>query len=80
MVFASRTVKLPFNARWALAHVGYMALVVALAYGVVHLLPGAVWGVQLIIFGAICMLLMFVFRFISVKGIRQLAGKKLGIQ
>ena len=79
MYFAARMAGLPFNARWALSHIGYMALVVALAYGVVHLLTGASWVVQLFIFGAICMLLMFVFRFISIKSIRQLAGKKLGV-
>ena len=80
MVFASRTVKLPFNAKWALSHIGYMALVVGLAYGVVHVLTGTSWIVQLLTFGALSMVLMFVFRFISVNSIRQLAGKKLGIQ
>ena len=80
MVFASRTVKLPFNAKWALSHIGYMALVVGLAYGVVHVLTGTSWIVQLFTFGALSMVLMFVFRFISVKSIRQLAGKKLGMQ
>ncbi len=76
IVFASRTIKLPINIRWALAHVGYLALILILAYGVISVLHQTSWIFQLGVFGVICLALMFVFRFISIQGIRQLAGGK----
>jgi hypothetical protein len=43
----------------------------------VLLLPGMSHPVQLAIFGIIGLVLIFVFRFVSVQNLRQLAGRKL---
>lgn len=77
MVFAAKTVKLPFNAQWLLAHLGYILFIAGIGFIVTHLLRGQHWAVQLGIFSVICVVFMFVFRFVSVGSIRQLAGKKL---
>jgi O-antigen/teichoic acid export membrane protein len=72
IVFASRIVKLPFNLKWALSHIGYIVLVVGLAYGVIVTLRQFNWMIQLSIFGFIAVGLMFVFRFVSLHSIKQL--------
>ncbi len=74
LVFASRVVKLPFNARWAFSHIGYLALVLCLAYAVTSVLHSASWLLQLGAFGGICVALMFVFRFVSVSSIKQISS------
>jgi O-antigen/teichoic acid export membrane protein len=74
MVCASRIIRLPLNIKWAMSHIGYLTLVMGLGYGVVHVMHAASWVAQLLTFGAICMLLMFVFRFISVGAIKQLTS------
>lgn len=75
MVYAARIIKLPLNIKWALSHIGYLALVLLLAYSVIFVLRYMHWLVQLSAFGAICIALMFVFRFISVQGIKQLTNR-----
>ena len=76
MVYASRIIKLPLNIKWALAHIGYLLLILLLAYGIIVVLRPMHWLVQLSVYGAICVALMFVFRFISVNAIKQLANRK----
>jgi len=76
IVYASRIIKLPLNVKWALSHLGYLLLILLLAYGVISVLRNTHWLVQLSLFGVICVALMFVFRFISVKAIKQLADRK----
>lgn len=76
MVFAIRIIKLPMNIRWALAHAGYAVLVALLGYFIAVVWQGASWPVQFVLFGTICMALMFVFRFISVANIKKLANTK----
>ena len=77
IVFASRTIKLPLNIKWLFAHIGYLLLILLLAYGVISLKRFMPWAVQFFTFGAICIVLMFVFRFISIRGIRQLISKRI---
>jgi len=76
-VFAVRIIKLPWNVRWLLAHVGYMILVAMLGYGINRFLPGFSDPAQLIIFGSICILLIFLFRFVSVANLRQFINKRI---
>ena len=75
MVYASRIIKLPLNIKWALSHIGYLLLILLLAYGIIIILHNTHWLVQLSAFGTICIVLMFVFRFISVQAIKQLLNK-----
>ena len=75
MVYATRIIKLPLNIKWALSHAGYLLFILLLAYGVIIVLPNAHWVLQLCTLGTICIALMFVFRFISVQGIKQLLNK-----
>ena len=75
MIYASKIIRLPLNIKWALSHIGYLVLILLLAYGVIIVLSHTHWLVQLSAFGTICIVLMFVFRFISVQGIKQLLNK-----
>ncbi len=75
IVFASRTLKLPFNAKWVFSHLAYLVMILLLAYGVITVLQPANWGIQLICFGAVSTVLMFVFRFISVGSVKQLLNR-----
>jgi len=72
IIYASRIVKLPFNIKWMLAHIGYLLLIVLLAYGVITVMHTAPWMLQLLLFGIVCTGLMFVFRFVSVDSVKQL--------
>ncbi len=73
--YASRITKLPMNIKWILAQIGYLLLILLLAYAEITVLRGAHWLVQLFSFGAVCVALMFVFRFVSVRSIKQFATK-----
>jgi O-antigen/teichoic acid export membrane protein len=77
IVYAVRILKLPLNVKWVMAHLGYTALVAILGYGLVHSLDALGKPVQLILFGAMCAGLMFVFRFVSINNLKQLANKKM---
>ena len=75
MVSASRTLKLPVNIRWILALVGYLILTIIVAYTISLAASSLGWLAQMIIFGIISVFLMFVFRFVSIKSIKQLANR-----
>ena len=75
-ILAARIIKLPFNMNWIGAHIGYLALISALGYAVTAVMRGSIWYVQLFAFGLICMVLMFVFRFISTAAIKQLVNRQ----
>jgi O-antigen/teichoic acid export membrane protein len=77
IVFAVRTVNLPVNIRWMLAHIGYILLMLMLCYCVVNFLPELNHPAQLVLFGAVGTSLMFLFRFISVHNLKQLINKKI---
>lgn len=72
-IYAARIIKLRVNMKWVLAHLGYLVVISALAYGVSMVLRQQDWKLQLAVFGACSFALMFVFRFISVGAIRQVA-------
>lgn len=76
MVFAARIIKLPLNIAWGATHIGYLLLILLLCYGLVSLTPHMSWLLQLGLFGAIAVALMFVFRFISVSSIQQLVNSR----
>ena len=71
IVFASRVAKLPFNARWTMAHIAYLGITIGLAYGVMIFMGQLNWLIQLSVYGAISIVLMFVLRFISISGLQQ---------
>jgi O-antigen/teichoic acid export membrane protein len=71
IIFASRVVKLPFNMKWILSHVAYLALIILAGYAVLVFFHSG-WILQLLIFGLACIIAMFVFRFISIKAVMQL--------
>lgn len=75
IIFAVKVIKLPVNIKWALAHIGYLLLIIALGYGVITVLRNTSPVVQLAVFGCISVVLMFVFRFISVGALKQLASR-----
>lgn len=68
---ASNIIKLPLNIRWIFAHLGYLVFVFFLGYGIVSFVHMN-WMFQLVTFGLIAVIFMFVFRFLSVGSIRQL--------
>ena len=78
IIFAARIAKLPFNIGWILAHISYIVLAVLLGAGVLKYLHHTGWLAQLSVFGALCVLMMFVFRFISVGSIRQFMSSRGG--
>lgn len=71
IVFASRVARLPFNARWVMAHLAYLGITLGLAYGVMIFMGHLNWLIQLSVYGAISIILMFVLRFISISGLHQ---------
>lgn len=75
MFAAIRTIKLPTNIRWVVAHIGYAVFVLGLGYLIAMVWQGASWWLQLLLFGAICVSFMFVFRFISVGNLKKLVNR-----
>lgn len=76
MFAAIRTIKLPTNIRWVMAHIGYAVFVLGLGYLIAMVWQGAAWWLQLLLFGAICVAFMFVFRFVSVNKVKRLLEKQ----
>ncbi len=74
IIFAGKTIQLPKNLKWISAHTGY-TLIIACAGYAATMLPFN-WFAQVGIFGTVCLVLIFVFRFVSVGAIRQLAEKR----
>ena len=77
IIFAARVIKLPVNIKLVLAHLGYLLFILLLAYSIITIMRTAPWVVQFFTFGSACIALMFVFRFISIQGIRQLISKRV---
>lgn len=76
VIACARIFRLHVNVKWILAHIGYMILTLALAWASAILLTGLNWIVRGGIFFMICVLLMFLFRFISPSSIKLLINKK----
>ena len=77
--FASRIIKLPMNIKWILSHIGYLLLILICARIIATFTCNISWIMQLLGFGAICIALMFVFRFISFGAIKQLVNRQTDI-
>jgi O-antigen/teichoic acid export membrane protein len=74
MVFSGKHVQLPRNSKWIAAHTGFLLMMLVLGY-VVTLLPVS-WHWQVAAFGLTGVLLLFVFRFISVAAIQKLVNSR----
>jgi O-antigen/teichoic acid export membrane protein len=77
IVFASRIVHLPLNIKWIMAHISYLLLILLIAFGITKAMGNMMWVIQMMLFGLTALVLMFVFRFISVQSIRQLIDKRM---
>jgi len=77
MLVAWWSLKLPVSPRWILAHLGFLAIIIGLGKGV-QIYVNISWVLQAVVYGAICLVLMFIFRFITVKSLKDLAGFKGG--
>ena len=71
VIACTRILKLTLNPRWVLALGGYLALVISIAYCTLHFIP-LPWLAQAFILFLISFMLLFVFRFVSITGIKQL--------
>jgi len=65
---------LPKDIRWMLSHAGFLLFTILLAYGITSL--HFLWLLQFALFGVICVVLMFAFRFVSVANIKQLLNRQ----
>jgi O-antigen/teichoic acid export membrane protein len=73
--FCSRILKVHMPAKWVVQHLGYLTLIVAVAWGVSHIHVG--WVGQLLAFAGTGMALVFLFRFVSISGLKKLFERKL---
>lgn len=74
-IYATRTLKLPTNINWVLALAGYLGFTIALAYAITTFMQATSWLLQAGLLGAVSLVMMFVFRFVSVGSVRQLMGR-----
>jgi O-antigen/teichoic acid export membrane protein len=74
-VVAVRIIKLRINVRWTLAQLGYLVFVIAVGIGISRV-PGLDWKLRLAALGLVSVVFMFVFRFVSVSALTQLARSK----
>ena len=75
IVFSKIRLKLAINPKWIAAQCTYLIMIVMLAYGILKV-EQVNWMIKAAGFMAICVLIMFIFRFISISGIRQLMNKE----
>lgn len=71
MIVDWRTVKLPVTPKWLFAQFFFIGACIGTAWAICHFLATR-WIIQLAVFGAVNIGMMFLFRFVSVKGFRQL--------
>ena len=75
VIYCTRILKLPVNIRWIASLIGYLGIVVLSGYLTITFLL-VHWMIQITLFMLICLLLMFIFRFVSIAGIKQLSNKR----
>ena len=73
MIFAQKQVRLPHNKTWGLSFILFLASIAAMGY-TVKLLPIS-WAIQLVILFGCGALLIFLFRFVSLKAMKQLLNR-----
>lgn len=74
IVYCIREVKLSTDVKLVATLVGYLALLMLLAAGSQYI--PASWLVQLLVFGVVASVLMFLFRFVSVDNVKELLSRK----
>lgn len=74
IIFSGKRLQLPINIKWIGAHAGFLFFVACMGYGIQFIHTN--WQIQIMLFGTISIISMFVFRFVSVGAIRQLANKR----
>lgn len=74
MVFSARRLQMAVDGKWLAAHAGFILLSAATGYGIMQLQIS--WIPSLLLTAVICVGYMFLFRFVSVAAIRQLASNK----
>ncbi len=70
IIFCVRKLKVSFEPKWVMAHLLFLCLISAVAFGITLL--NINWILGIAIFGMLSALLVFMFRFISVSGVKQL--------
>jgi O-antigen/teichoic acid export membrane protein len=74
IAFSGKKMQLPLNLRWISAHISFLLLALAVGYGMTRFSFSGY--LQLLVYGVICLLLMFLFRFVSFKAVKQLAKNR----
>ena len=74
MVFAQKQTELERNVRWSLSFIFFLVLILGLGYGV-KILPFP-WMAQLMLLFAMGISIIFLFRFISFRAVKQLLERK----
>jgi O-antigen/teichoic acid export membrane protein len=74
IVFSTRQIGLPVHIRWIFSHIGFAGLCFVLAWGSTYLPVN--WLLQISIFGIVGVVLLFVFRFVSISALKQLTQKE----
>lgn len=72
IIFARRQTALENNLRWVLSFIFFLALIVALGFGV-RVLPVG-WMIQMLLLCAMGASTIFLFRFVSFRSVREMAG------
>jgi O-antigen/teichoic acid export membrane protein len=73
ILFSGKKLSLPRNSKWVSAHIGFVLLLVLVAYGSTML--NIMWLYQLAIYTIVAVALIFAFRFVSFRSIGQLMEK-----
>ncbi len=73
IIFAKKDMQLATNIKWVIAHLSFLLLLFVSAYTVRQ--ASLNWYLQLIIFVAICLPAVFLFRFVSIGSIKKLMIK-----
>lgn len=73
--FSGKKLQLPQNIKWVAAYALYLLLLVGIAYACSQFLP-VDWIYQLLLFGAVSVVLIFLFRFVSVQSVKTFMEKK----
>jgi O-antigen/teichoic acid export membrane protein len=72
--FTKEKIGLPLNIRWTLAHISYLLLCIIAAYSLSFL--SVSWVLQLSLLGVVGIVLLFVFRFVSVSSFTLFMSKQ----
>lgn len=74
IIFAKKDMRLATNIKWVIAHLSFLFLLFASAYTVRQ--ASFNWPLQLVLFAAICLPAVFLFRFVSISSIKKLIVRR----